>query len=244
MEQSAVLLVEDDPNLGYVLQEYLQMKHYTVTLCEDGEAGWKEFLRGAYDLCVLDVMMPKKDGFTLAKDIREKDAIVPIIFLTAKGMKEDKIEGVRAGADDYVTKPFSAEELLCRIEAVLRRTKPNMIRNGAKKKFVIGKFTFDYPQRLLSDGKDKQFLTGKEADLLRMLCENLNEVMRRDIALKQIWGDDSYFNGRSMDVFITKLRKYMKSDPIVEIVNVHGTGYKLTVAETDDVESETDDVER
>lgn len=234
MEQHAVLLVEDDPNLGFVLQEYLQMKNFVVTLCEDGEIGWKEFRSGMFDLCVLDVMMPKKDGITLAKDIRAKDVAVPIIFLTAKGMKEDKIEGFRAGADDYVTKPFSAEELLCRIEAVLRRSKPGFQRN-VQKKHNIGRLTFEYGQRLLSDGASKQYLTAKEADLLLMLCENMNQVMRRDVALKQIWGDDTYFNGRSMDVFITKLRKYLKPDPSVEIFNVHGMGYKLAVWEDEEV---------
>ncbi|MBS1536310.1 MAG: response regulator transcription factor [Bacteroidetes bacterium] len=228
--ENSILLVEDDPNLGSVLQEYLQIKGYNTTLKCDGEEGWDEFQRKEYDLCVLDVMMPKKDGFELASQIRTRNTSVPIIFLTAKSMKDDKMEGFRIGADDYVTKPFSADELLCRIQAVLRRcqntTTSDMLEED---QFTVGDFSFDYQQRLLQIGKRQQALTSKEADLLKMLCQYKNNVLRREVALKQIWGNDSYFNGRSMDVFITKLRKYMKEDRSVEIVNIHGTGYKLSV---------------
>jgi DNA-binding response OmpR family regulator len=225
--ESKILLVEDDPNLGSILQEYLQIKGYHTTLKCDGEEGWTEFQHKGYDLCVLDVMMPKKDGFELASQIRTVNRAVPIIFLTAKSMKEDKMEGFSIGADDYVTKPFSADELLCRIQAVLRRCQNPM--QTEEEQFSVGEFNFDYQQRLLQIGERNQPLTSKEADLLKMLCQHKNTVLRRDVALKQIWGNDTYFNGRSMDVFITKLRKYMKEDRSVEIVNVHGTGYKLSV---------------
>ncbi|MBK9246602.1 MAG: response regulator transcription factor [Ignavibacteria bacterium] len=227
--ESSILLVEDDANLGSILQEYLQLKGYKVTLMADGELGWEEFNNKPYDLCVLDVMMPKKDGFELAKQIREKNRTIPIIFLTAKGMKEDKIEGFSIGADDYVTKPFSADELLCRIQAVLRRCLNGTSNTMEEDQFIVGDYSFDYQQRLLQIGVKQQPLTSKEADLLKLLCQYKNNVLRREVALKQIWGNDSYFNGRSMDVFITKLRKYMKEDHTVEIVNVHGTGYKLSV---------------
>jgi len=229
--ENNILLVEDDPNLGSVLQEYLQIKGYNTTLASDGEDGWQEFQRKDYDLCVLDVMMPKKDGFELASQIRSLNTSVPIIFLTAKSMKEDKMEGFRIGADDYVTKPFSADELLCRIQAVLRRCQ-NITSSSVpieEDQFTVGNYSFDYQQRLLQIGMNQQPLTSKEADLLKMLCQYKNNVLRREVALKQIWGNDSYFNGRSMDVFITKLRKYMKEDRSVEIVNIHGTGYKLSV---------------
>lgn len=221
-----ILLVEDDPNLGAVLQEFLELKQYKIRLRSDGDEGLQAFLEEKPDLCVLDVMMPKRDGFDLAREIRMRDANVPIIFLTAKGMKEDKIEGFSIGADDYVTKPFSAEELLFRIQAVLRRCL-HIKQEVPKTKFSLGAFSFDYDERLLTADNYRQPLTSKEADLLKMLCENKNTVLRREIALKKIWGDDSYFNGRSMDVFITRLRKYMRNDHHVEIVNVHGTGYKL-----------------
>lgn len=223
-----ILLVEDDPNLGVVLEEYLRLKGYEVTLAQDGEAGWNSFIDRAADLCILDVMMPKKDGFTLAKEIRARNAVVPIIFLTAKALKEDRIEGFELGADDYITKPFAAEELLLRIQAIIRRCESNV---SLKKKddYVFSEFKFFYPLRTLSRGDTKHTLTSKEADLLRMLLEYKNETLRRDVALREIWGDDSYFNGRSMDVFLTKLRKYLRDDPNIEIVNVHGTGYKMVV---------------
>lgn len=228
MNATSILLVEDDPNLGMVLQEFLELKNYNVVLSSDGEDGLRQFHAIQPHLCVLDVMLPKKDGFELAREIRKENNNTPIIFLTAKSMKEDKIEGFTAGADDYVTKPFSAEELLFRIQAVLRRCMPE----GDEQydcNFTFGKYTFDYHQRLLQSPELHQTLTGREADLLLMLCEHKNTVLRRETALKKIWGDDSYFNGRSMDVFITRLRKYLRSDISLEIVNIHGVGYKFNV---------------
>ena len=223
-----VLLVEDDKNLGTLLQEYLIAKGFETQLEIDGDKGSKAFLAGKFDLCVLDVMMPIKDGFTLAKEIRNVDKNIPIIFLTAKSLKTDTIEGFESGADDYMTKPFSMEELLMRVNAVLRRTNTKDVKVGeGQKEYSIGKLTFDYDRRMLQGGDVEQKLTSKEAELLKMLCENENAVMERAVALNKIWKDDSYFNARSMDVYITKLRKYLKSDPTVEIVNMHGRGFKL-----------------
>lgn len=223
-----ILLVEDDANLGSLLQEYLIAKGYDCQLETDGDKGIKAFLKGAFDLCALDVMMPIKDGFTLAKEIRNTDKEVPIIFLTAKSLKEDKIEGFQSGADDYLTKPFSMEELLLRIKAILRRTNGANTVKQEVKHFEIGSLSFDYDRRILK-GKENpgQKLTSKEADLLKLLCENTNDVLERTVALNKIWKDDSYFNARSMDVYITKLRKYLKVDPKLEIVNMHGRGFKL-----------------
>lgn len=224
-EKSRILLCEDDENLGMLLREFLQAKGYAAELYADGEKGYDAFLKGQYDLCVLDVMMPKKDGFTLAQEIKNLNAEIPIIFLTAKNLKDDVFEGFKRGADDYITKPFSMEELVLRIEAILRRVK------GKKEKevtiFKIGKYTFDtQKQVLISDGKTQK-LTTKESDLLALLCRNVNEILERNFALKTIWTDDNYFNARSMDVYITKLRKLLKDDPSIEIINIHGKGYKL-----------------
>lgn len=230
-EKANVLLLEDDPNLGFMLQEFLEHKGYKVTLQQDGEAGLKAYHNDTFDICVVDVMMPKMDGFTFTKQVRKNDKATPIIFLTAKGMKEDKLEGFRLGGDDYITKPFSVEELEVRVEAVLRRSKGSMGQSNEKKQFTIGTYTFDYPAQSLQHNGETQSLTTKEAELLRLLCLNMNQTLEREIALKLIWGNDSYFTGRSMDVFITKLRKYLKGDPHIEIVNVHGTGYKLMVKE-------------
>ena len=227
-----ILLCEDDENLGMLLREYLQAKGFNADLYSDGETGYKAFLKGKYDICVLDVMMPKKDGFTLAQEIRTFNSEVPIIFLTAKSLKDDILEGFKIGADDYITKPFSMEELVLRIEAILRRVK------GKKGKEVtmykIGAFTFDTQKQILShDGKQTK-LTTKESELLGLLCIHMNEILQRDFALKTIWIDDNYFNARSMDVYITKLRKLLKADPEVEILNVHGKGYKLIVPDEDE----------
>ena len=226
-EKMTILLCEDDENLGMLLREYLTAKGYAADLCPDGEAGYKAFLKNKYDLCVFDVMMPKKDGFTLAQEIRQTNTEIPIIFLTAKTLKEDVLEGFKIGADDYLTKPFSMEELTFRIEAIFRRVR------GKKSKEVsvykIGKFTFDTQKQLLDlDGKQTK-LTTKESELLSLLCAHANEILQRDFALKTIWIDDNYFNARSMDVYITKLRKHLKEDPSVEIINIHGKGYKLIV---------------
>ncbi len=228
-EKSKVLLLEDDPNLGFVLKEFLEHKDYEVVHKEDGEQGLKAFNSSSFDICVVDIMMPKMDGFTFTKHVRKTDQKTPIIFLTAKSMKEDKIEGFKLGGDDYITKPFSMEELEARVEAVLKRTGKGKKDGPAKNTFTIGKFTFDYPTQKLSTNGDSHKLTTKEADLLKLLCLNANQVLEREIALKLVWGNDNYFTGRSMDVYITKLRKYLKDDPKLEIVNIHGTGYKLRV---------------
>ncbi|MEN7546671.1 response regulator transcription factor [Rapidithrix thailandica] len=227
MNKIKILLVEDDPNLGQVLKEYLEVKNYTTDLCRDGKEGLDAFQKEAYDLCILDVMMPKMDGLTLAEEIRKKNKVVPIIFLTAKSLKEDTIQGFKAGADDYITKPFSMEELLLRMEAILRRTSSNLPQEE-QNKFQIGRFTFDSDsQKLIFDDGKEQKLTSKESGLLRLLCINKNQMLDRSEALKKIWLDDNYFNSRSMDVYITKLRKFLKSDENLQIINVHGQGFKL-----------------
>ena len=224
-----ILLVEDDPNLGMLLQDYLQLKgKFGVVLATDGEEGLKAFTREHFDLCILDVMMPKKDGFTLGKDIRKINAGVPIIFATAKTMIEDKSEAYNLGGDDYITKPFRIEELLLRINALLKRvTESDQKETAQPTSFNIGKYNFDYTAQLISTGEKQQKVSTKEAELLRLLCLRKNEVLTREEALISIWHDDNYFNGRSMDVFLSKLRKYLKDDPKVEIINVHGKGYKL-----------------
>ena len=227
-----ILLCEDDENLGMLLREYLQAKGFVAVLCADGEAGFKAFLKTKFDICVLDVMMPKKDGFTLAQEIRSANTDVPIIFLTAKTLKEDILEGFKLGADDYITKPFSMEELVFRIEAILRRTKGKKSRESTV--YRLGQFTFDTQKQLLQIGEKQTKLTTKENELLALLCSHSNEILQRDFALKTIWIDDNYFNARSMDVYITKLRKHLKDDPQIEIINIHGKGYKLITPEVDD----------
>ena len=224
-EKVKILLCEDDENLGTLLCEYLIAKGYDATLCPDGEAGFKEFQKEKFDICILDVMMPKKDGFTLAQDIRQMNSQVPIIFLTARVQKEDVLEGFDKGADDYITKPFSMEELVKRVEAILRRVRGK--KNRESTMYKIGRFTFDTQKQLLTiDGKSTK-LTTKENELLALLCSHANEILKRNDALRTIWIDDNYFNARSMDVYITKLRKHLKDDPQIEIINIHGKGYKL-----------------
>lgn len=225
--KTRILLAEDDENLGMLLTEYLQARNFEADLFGDGEKAFRSFEKNHYDICILDIMMPVKDGFTLAKEIRMINSDIPIIFLTAKSMKEDVIEGFRIGADDYITKPFSMEELIFRIEAILRRTK----NEGADKQtvFKLGNYTFDSSRQLLIRGTAERKLTTKESDLLRLLCLNKNRILERNFALKSIWMDDTYFNARSMDVYITKLRKYLKDDPDIQIMNIHGKGYKLIV---------------
>lgn len=222
-----ILLAEDDKNLGLLLKEYLNAKNYDVTLCEDGEIALEMFYKDAYDFCILDVMMPKKDGFSVAKEIRMNNVVVPIIFLTAKSLKDDIIEGFKIGGDDYMTKPFSMEELIMRIEAILRRSS-SKANDSEQDLFNVGTLVFDSKKQVLThtDGNEDK-LTTKESELLRLLCLNSNHVLERNIALKTIWADDNYFNARSMDVYITKLRKHIKSEDNVEIINVHGKGYKL-----------------
>lgn len=224
-EKIKILLCEDDENLGMLLREFLQAKGFNADLFPDGDKGYKAFLKGKYDLCVLDVMMPKKDGFTLAQEIRNVNGEVPIIFLTAKNLKDDILEGFKIGADDYITKPFSMEELVVRIDAILRRVKGKKDRE--KTLYRIGKFTFDTQKQVLVDGDNTQKLTTKESELLALLCSHVNDILERNFALKTIWVDDNYFNARSMDVYITKLRKLLKGDPSIEIINIHGKGYKL-----------------
>ena len=230
-EKLNILLCEDDENLGMLLREYLQAKGYNTELCPDGDAGYKAFIKSKYDICVFDVMMPKKDGFTLAKEIRAINSDVPIMFLTAKNLKDDIFEGFKIGADDYITKPFSMEELTLRMEAILRRVRGK--KNREVTIYNIGKFVFDSKKQILSIGEKSTKLTTKESELLGLLCAHQNEILQRDFALKSIWIDDNYFNARSMDVYITKLRKHLKDDPSVEIINIHGKGYKLIVPEVE-----------
>ena len=227
-----ILLTEDDPNLGMLLQEYLEAKGFVTDLAKNGEEGIKFFLeKGGYDMCIFDVMMPKKDGFSLAKEIRMKDKEIPIIFLTAKSMKEDTIQGFKVGADDYITKPFSMEELLMRMKAILRRINKQEP-DSQVLNFQIGAYEFDAQTNSLSINHlcgtpSQNKLTTKETELLKLLCQNKNQSVSRSLALKLIWGDDSYFNARSMDVYITKLRKHLKEDPNLQIMNMHGEGFKL-----------------
>ena len=230
-ETIKILLCEDDENLGMLLREYLQAKGYSTVLCPDGEQGFKEFTKNKYDIAVLDVMMPKKDGFTLAQDIRQANADLPIIFLTAKTLKEDILEGFKIGADDYITKPFSMEELVFRVEAILRRVRGKKTKESTL--YHIGKFVFDTQKQLLTIGDQQTKSTTKENELLALLCSHANEILQRDFALKTIWIDDNYFNARSMDVYITKLRKHLKDDDQIEIINIHGKGYKLIVPNQD-----------
>ena len=225
-KEQRILLAEDDENLGMLLSEYLQAKGYATDLMPNGEDAYNAFATNKYDICIFDVMMPKKDGFTLAKEIRMLNAEVPIIFLTAKTMKEDILQGFKVGADDYLAKPFSMEELLLRIEAILRRTTGT---TQTQDVYTLGKFKFDTQKQQLINGESVIKLTTKESELLKLLCANANKVLERNIALKTIWVDDNYFNARSMDVYITKLRKHLKDDPSVEIINVHGKGYKLVL---------------
>jgi DNA-binding response OmpR family regulator len=224
-----ILAVEDDDNLGIILSEYLTAKGYKTTLKRNGQEGFEAYKNGDFDLVLLDVMMPVKDGFTTAKEIRAIDDSTPIIFLTAKSMKDDAIEGFKIGADDYITKPFSMEELLLRIKAVLKRTHNDDKPREEKFLYDVGQYVFDYKHQILKLGDEEQRLTSKENELLHLLCTKTNDVLDRSYALKTIWEDDSYFNSRSMDVYITKLRKYLKKDENVQIINVHGKGFKLLV---------------
>jgi DNA-binding response OmpR family regulator len=222
-----LLLVEDDPNLGALLAEYLRAKDFKVELRTDGQQGMQAYLAGKFDLLILDVMMPVKDGFTLAREIRQQDKTTPIVFLTAKSMKQDTIQGLEIGADDYLTKPFSMEELLLRVNAVLRRALGARPGREEQEHFNIGASTFDARKQVLRTPAGERRLTTKEAELLRLLCAQENDVVERSAALKQVWGNDSYFSGRSMDVYIAKLRKYLREDPSLEIINVHGKGFRL-----------------
>ncbi len=234
MANNRILLVEDDQNFGDVLRSYLEMHDYEITLATDGEEGLKRYQEGEFDLCIFDVMMPKKDGFTLAKEVREQDTEMPIIFLTAKTMKDDVLKGFKIGADDYISKPFNSEELLYRIQAILKRSQQKADPKEEIKEFDIGKYHFNYPLRILTfdpggPEEEKIKLSPKEAQLLRMFAIHLNDILPRSEALTKIWGEDNYFTARSMDVFVTKLRKYLKKDENIEIVNIHGNGFQLLV---------------
>ena len=223
-----VLLAEDDRNLGNILRNYLEAKGYKTTLCVNGQKALEAFSQSEFDFCILDIMMPVKDGFAVAEEIRATDKKIPILFLTAKSLQEDKLKGFEAGADDYITKPFSMEELLLRMGAILRRTEET-VKPASDNLFTLGSYTFDYNRQTLIYRNKEQKLTSKEAGLLKLLCTHANEVLDRSTALKEIWNDDSYFNARSMDVYIVKLRKYLKNDPRVELINVHGVGFKLVM---------------
>jgi DNA-binding response OmpR family regulator len=222
-----ILLVEDDKNLGFVIKDFLSESGYSVQLAEDGLKAFSVFSSANFDLCLIDVMLPLLDGFSLAEEIRKKNTNIPLIFLTARAMKEDKIRGFKIGGDDYITKPFSTEELVLRIEAILRRTRIVPSTVVEKEEYTVGKYLFDYANQKIIFGDIEKGLTRKEADVLRLLCINKNQVVRRDFALKLIWGEDDYFMGRSMDVYITKLRKILKDDESVNILNIHRTGFKL-----------------
>lgn len=226
-----ILLVEDDINLGFVVQDILKSEGFRVHLCKDGKEGLMQFNKESYDLCLLDVMMPKKDGFSLAEDIRKIDGDIPIIFLTAREMTEDKIKGLRIGADDYITKPFSAEELILRMKAVLKRNPKFKEESREKNTLTIGLFAFNAANFELTIDSKRIKLTKKEADLLKILAAHMGQVIEREIIANMVWGDDSYFVGRSMDVFITKLRKHLSDDSRIAITNVHGVGFRLEVNE-------------
>ncbi|HNV95422.1 MAG TPA: response regulator transcription factor [Bacteroidales bacterium] len=229
LTKAHILLAEDDDNLGMLLQEYLNAKGYKTELFPNGEAALKAFKNSSYDLCLLDVMMPLMDGFTLAKEIRIINDKVPIVFLTAKSLKNDVVEGFKIGADDYITKPFSMEELLFRVEAILRRTKGLVIQE--KSTYAIGDYIFNADTQELDYKGNIIKLTTKESELLLLLCQNINNVLDRNFALKKIWLDESYYNARSMDVYITRLRKHLSEDPRIEIMNVHSKGFKLILHE-------------
>ncbi len=234
MANNRILLVEDDQNFGDVLRSYLEMHNYEVTLATDGAQGLDSYNKGQYDLCIFDVMMPRKDGFTLAKEIREKDTEMPIIFLTARTMKDDVLQGFKIVADDYITKPFNSEELLYRIQAVLKRSQQKADPREEVKEFHIGRYHFNFPLRILTldpngTNEEKAKLSPKEAQLLRMFAMYMNDILPRSEALTKIWGEDNYFTARSMDVFVTKLRKYLSKDENIEIVNIHGNGFQLLV---------------
>lgn len=227
--KARVLLAEDDLSLGYVIKDNLEQEGYYVVLCPDGDDALQRFQKEEFDICLLDVMMPSKDGFTVAKKIRQKSDLVPILFLTAKSMEEDRLKGFSTGADDYITKPFSMKELLMRMDVFLRRTKK--LHSDQVLEFSIGKLNFSYTDLKISNGTEESNLTQKEADLLKFFCEHPNHILKREEVLLNVWGKDDYFLGRSMDVFITKLRKHFKADPEVNIETIHGVGFRFNVPE-------------
>lgn len=227
--QRKILLAEDDPNMNFMMKDNLEMAGYEVDAFDNGQSALNAFVKGKHDLCVLDVMMPRKDGFTLAQDIRKLNLDVPIVFVTAKALKEDRIQGFKLGADDYITKPFSIEEFLLRVETILKRVYSQHTRADEQFIYVLGSLTCDFTNQQIKAGNHVQELTSKEAKLLKLFCLNQNKVINRDTIQKAIWEDEGYFVGRSMDVFISRLRKLLKDEPSVTILNVHGVGYKLDV---------------
>ncbi len=229
-----ILLVEDDPNFGSILKDYLMMNDFDVTLAKNGMEGFEKFKKDTFDLCILDVMMPYKDGFTLAREIRDKNKEIPIIFLTAKTMKEDVLKGYKVGADDYLNKPFDSEVLLMKIKAIMQRKSSEVKAENTKFEFQIGKFNLNSKLRFLTFEDDEPIkLSPKENELLKMLALYENDLMPREVALTKIWRDDNYFTSRSMDVYIAKLRKYLKADENVEILNIHGEGFRLVIKNKD-----------
>lgn len=231
MEKSKILLVEDDFNLGIVIQDFLSLEGYSVHLCRDGKEGLQKFNKNEYDVCLLDVMLPEKDGYEIAEDIRKVNKEIPIIFLTAKSNPEDKVKGFKAGGDDYITKPFNREEFLLRIKAILRRVNNDFEDDENEGLIKLNSFELDFRNLKLSHPKEDKKLTKRETAILKLLCENRNKVIERSLVLNLIWGDDNYFNGRSLDVFITKLRKYLAHDETISINNIHGVGFKLELNE-------------
>ena len=231
MKNKKILIVEDDPNFGSILRDYLSLNSYSVILAKNGVEGYEKFKKNDFDLCILDVMMPFKDGFTLAKEIREKNNNIPIIFLTAKTLKEDVLRGFKVGADDYLSKPFDSDVLLAKIKAILNRQSSIEIPESEDYKFKIGIFSFNSKLRILKNelNKDLIKLSPKESQLLKLMVLHLNDLMPRQVALNKIWRDDNYFTSRSMDVYIAKLRKYLKIDPNIEIINIHGEGFRLII---------------
>jgi len=222
-----IFLVEDDLSFGAVLKSYLELNDYEITWVDDGKYAVEKFKNGTYHICILDVMLPNVDGFTIGTEIRQLDKNIPMVFLTAKALKEDILKGYNLGADDYITKPFDTEVLLCKIQAIIKRQSTEPVNDTTV--FTIGTYEFDSKLRSISRDGEKQKLSPKEADLLKLLCQNKNELLSRETALRKIWGEDGYFTARSMDVFITKLRKYLKDDPYIEIKNIHGSGFLLEV---------------
>ena len=228
MNKAKVLLAEDDLSLGFVIKDTLQDAGYEVVLCPDGEAAWQQFQKKDFDICLLDINMPLRDGFSLAKKIRQQSDVVPIIFLTAKSLQEDKLKGFQTGADDYITKPFSIEELIMRMDVFLRRTKK--LQADTKEEYQIGKLKFVYNELKLFNGTEVITLTQRESDLLRFFAQHINKILKREEVLLNVWGKDDYFLGRSMDVFITKLRKHFKTDPSIVLETIHGVGFRLYVS--------------
>lgn len=231
MEKRKILLVEDDFNLGIVIQDFLSLEGYLVHLCRDGKEGLQKFNKNDYDVCLLDVMLPEKDGYEIAEDIRKVDKEIPIIFLTAKSNPEDKVKGFKSGGDDYITKPFNREEFLLRIKAILRRANNEIEEDEDEGIIELCNYKLDFRNLKLSHPEEERKLTKRETAILKLLCENRNKVIERSLVLNLIWGDDNYFNGRSLDVFITKLRKYLKHDESININNIHGVGFKLELIE-------------